>query len=84
MKKVTSSAKRFLFCSKCGKVTNGVGEVQQQVMCDEVETVKGFCCLSNRLNASGECEAVVTARTRLGWKRFRECDEILSGKRFSL
>ena len=34
-------------------------------MCDEVGTVKGFCYLGDRLNASGECEAAVTARTRL-------------------
>ena len=59
-------------------------EVQQEVMCDEVKIVKGFCCLGNRLNASGGCEAAVTARTRVGWKKFRECEEILFGKRFSL
>ena len=84
LKKVTPSAARFLVCSKCNKVTNGAGEVQQEVMCDEVEIVKGFCYLGNRLNASGGCEAAVTARTRLGWKKFRECGEIQFGKRFSL
>ena len=26
----------------------------------------------------------MTARTRLGWKKFRDCGEILLGKRFSL
>ena len=26
----------------------------------------------------------MTARTRVGWKKFRECGEILFGKRFSL
>ena len=36
----------------------------QAVMCDDVKTVKGFCCLSDRLHASGGCEATVTARTR--------------------
>ena len=49
-----------------------------------METVKGFCYLGNRLNASGGCEVAVTARTILGWKKFRECGEILFGKRFSL
>ena len=53
-------------------------------MCNEVETIKGFCYLGNSLNASGECETAVTARTRVGWKKFRECDEILFEKRFSL
>ena len=62
-----------------------VREVQQEVMCDEVEIVKGFCYLGDRLNASGGCKVAVTARTRVGWKKFRECGEILlSGKRFSL
>ena len=62
----------------CGR--NGA----QEVMCDEVESVKGFRYLGDKLKASGECEAAVTTRTRVGWKKFRECSEILFGKRFSL
>ena len=73
----------FFVCSKCEKATNGVGKEQQEVVCDEVETVKGFCYLGDRLNASGGCEAAVIARTRVGWKKFRECREILFGKRLS-
>ena len=42
LKKVTQSAARFFVCNKCDKATNGA-EVQQEVMCDEVETVKGIC-----------------------------------------
>ena len=38
----------------------------REVMCDEMETVKGFCYLGNRLNASERCEAALTARTRVG------------------
>ena len=52
-------------------------------MCNEVKTVKGFCYLGDRLNASGGCEAAVTARKKVGWKKFRECGKILFGKRFS-
>ena len=58
--------------------------MQQEVMCDEVETVKGFFYLGDRLNASGASEATVTGRMRVGWNKFRECGEILFGKRFSL
>ena len=54
-----------------------------EVLCDEVETVKGFCYLGDRLNASGGCETAVTARVRIGWMKFRECRELLLG-RFSL
>ena len=55
-----------------------------EVLCDEVETVKGFCYLGDRLNASGGCETAVTARVRIGWMKFRECGELLLGRRFSL
>ena len=53
-------------------------------MCDEVETVKEFCYLDDRLKARGRCKAAVTAKTRVGWKNFTECKEIQFGKRFSL
>ena len=35
-------------------------------LCNEVETVIGLCYLGDRLNASGGCEAAVTARVRIG------------------
>ena len=35
-------------------------------MCEEEETMKGFCCLGDRLNASIGRKAAVTARTRVG------------------
>ena len=66
LKKVTPSVTSLFVCSKCNKATNGVEEVQQEVMCDEVETVNRFWYLGNSLNASGGCEAAVTARTTLG------------------
>ena len=53
-------------------------------LCDEVETVNGFCYLGDRLNASGGCEAAVTTRVRIDWVRFRECGELLLGNRFPL
>ena len=35
-------------------------------LCEEVETVRGFCYLVQRVNAGGGCEAAVTARARIG------------------
>ena len=35
LKKVTPRVGRFFVCSKCEKVTNSAGEVQQEIMCDE-------------------------------------------------
>ena len=46
--------------------------------------MKSFCRLGDRLNASGGSEAAVTARTRIGWIKFRECGELLYGRKFSL
>ena len=46
LKKITPSAARFFVCNKCNKVTNGAGEVQPGVMCNEVETVSDFTILA--------------------------------------
>ena len=43
-----------------------------------------YIYMSDRLNASGGCEAAVTARVRIEWVRFRECGELLLGNRFPL
>ena len=36
------------------------------------------------MNASGGCEAAVTARARIGRVKFKECGELLNSKRLSL
>ena len=48
------------------------------------ETMNGFCYLGDRLNSSGGCEAAVTIRVRIGWVRFRECEELLLENKFRL
>ena len=83
MKKVTCSSARDFVCRRCTDVGDGTEE-PVEVLCDEVETVKGFCLLGDKLNASGGCETVVTSRVRIGWIKFRECGEVLRGRRFSL
>ena len=70
-------------CSKCKGIMKGTMDSIEK-LCDEVETVNGFCYLGDRLNASGGCEAAVAARVRNGWVRFRECGELLLGSRFPL
>ena len=49
-----------------------------------IDFVKSFCYLGDRLNASGGSEAAVTATTRIGWIKFKECGELLCGKKFLL
>ena len=34
------------------------------------------------MSAGGGCDAAVTARTRCGWVKFRECDKLLYAMRF--
>ena len=45
---------------------------------------RGFCYFGDRVNASGGCEAAVTARARIGWVKFKESRELLNSKRFLL
>ena len=73
---------RFV-CSKCRGIVEGAVDSIEK-LCDEVETVNGFCYLGDKLNASGGCEVAVTARERNGWVRFRECRELLLGNKFLL
>ena len=44
---------------------------------DQVDFVKSFCYLGDRLNANGGSEAAVTAKTKIGWIKFGECRELL-------
>ena len=68
---------------RCKKEADGLVEPVEE-LCEEVETVRGFCYLGDRVNASGGCEAAATARARIGWVKFKECGELLNSKRFSL
>ena len=55
-----------------------------EVLCNEIESVKSFCHLGDRLNASGTCETAVALQVRKGWMKFRECGELFLGRRFLL
>ena len=70
-------------CFKCEGIMKGaVNSIKK--LCDEVDAINGFCYLGDRLNASGGCEATVTARVRIGWVRFKACGELLLRNRFPL
>ena len=71
MIKVTCSSAKHFVCRRCTDVGDGMEE-PVEVLCDEVKTVKEFCYLGDRLNASGGCETAVTSRVRIGWMKFRE------------
>ena len=48
-------------CSKCKGIIEGPVDLVKK-LCDEVETVNGFCYLGDRLNSSGGCEARVEVK----------------------
>ena len=79
--KATYSSARHFVCRRCTDVGDDTEE-PVEVLCDEVETAKGFCYLGDRLNASGGCETAVTLRARIKWIKFRECGELLHGRFF--
>ena len=47
-------------------------------LCEEVEAVRGFCYLGDRVNVGIGCEVAVTARARIASVKFRECEELLN------
>ena len=53
----------FVFMwGRCKQVDDGLVEPVEE-LCKEVETVRGFCYLGDRMNASSGYEAAMTART---------------------
>ena len=78
IKRVTTRLAMHFVCLKCKVIMEGTMDSIEK-LCNEVETVNGFCYLGDRLNASSGCEAAVTARVR-----FREYGELLPGNRFPL
>ena len=56
----------------------------EEMLCGEVEQVRKFTCLDDSVSAGEECEAAVTARTKCGLVKVRECGELLYVKRCPL
>ena len=85
MKRVTLTLAKDFVCKLCVDTMEGIVEPGEEVsFFDQVDFVKSFCYLGNRLNASGGSEAVVAVRTRIGWIKFGECGELLYGRKFSI
>ena len=82
-KRVTPGLAKNFVCTSCTTLDEDGMEPIENLR-DGVETVNEFCYLGDKLITSGGCEAAVTARMRIRWIKFRECSELLLGKRFSL
>ena len=84
-KRVTSTLAKGFVCELGVDTKEGIVEPSEEVsFFDQADFVKSFCYLGDRLNVSGGSKAAVTTRTRIGWIKFRECGELLYGKKFSL
>ena len=83
VKRVTPKYPRNFTCKIC---EGNIGEAveQEEKLCDAVKTLREFTYFGDRENAGGGCEAAVTARTKSGWVKFRECRELLYGRIFPL
>ena len=85
MKRVTSTLAKGFVCELCVYTKEGIVEPGEELsFFDQVDFVKSFCYLGDRLNASVGSEAAVTARKRIEWIKFREYGELLYGRKFSL
>ena len=82
IKKVTNRLAIDIRCSKHKGHYKNV-EDQNEKLHDE-ETVTEFSFQGDRINSECGCEAAVTFRTRLGWGKFRECEDLLCRKKFPL
>ena len=53
-------------CTSC-QTLDEEGMEPTENLCNRMKTVKEFCYSGNKLKLSGGCDAVVTARMRIGW-----------------
>ena len=84
-KRVTLTLVKGFVCKLCVNTKEGIVEPEKEILFfDQVDFVKSFSYLGDRLNASGGSEAAVTARTKIGWIKFRECVELPYGIKFLL
>ena len=59
VKRVTLRLGRDFMCGRYKKQADGFMDSVEE-LCEEVETVRGFCYLGDRVNAGSGCEAEVT------------------------
>ena len=56
-------------------VGNIMGAVElEEKLFNNIESVREFIYLGDRVSIGGGCEAAVTDRTGCGWVKFRKCD----------
>ena len=70
MKRVTSTLAKDFVCKVCADAKERIVEPGKEIsFFDQIDFVKSFCYLGDRLNKSGGNEAAATARTRIRYRR---------------
>ena len=82
-KRVTNRREIDFKCRKCKGCHKNVVDQEKKLHVD-VETVADLSYLGNKIYSGGGCEATVTSRTRLGWIKFRDCQELRFRTKFPL
>ena len=69
-------------CRKCKGYHKNVVD-QKEILHYDVETVTVtyiVTYIGDGINSGGQCDVAVTSRTRIGWVKFRECQDLLRKK----
>ena len=75
IKMVTNCFAIDFWCMNCNGCHENVEDEEEKL--HDVETVTHFSYLGDRTDSGGGCEVAVISRTRLGWVKFRECQDLL-------
>ena len=79
---IAQISRNFVFRKCEGNIEEAVEH--EEWLYDKVKIVMEFIYRGDRVSAGGGCEAAVTARTRYGWVKLRECGELHYFRRFPL
>jgi len=68
-----SKVMKSLICSGCVNLVTGTGCTSVDIDASaNLELVDMFCYLGGMLSVDGDADAVVEARIRMGWNKFRQ------------
>ena len=83
---VKGSLQKVAGIFQCKRCTGGGADVIAEEYCviDGIGRVASFVYLGDELDAGGGCLNAVTARVRVGWKKFRELSAVLCGRKWSV
>ena len=71
-KRVSPTLAKSFVCERCVEALREIMEQDEELsLCDQMDLVKKFCCVGDRLIVNGESEAAVTANIRITCIRFR-------------